>query len=434
MKMKRRITVFVATFAVVMIGGAALAAVGVVSPPTSSPTSNIAAAATEPEAAPTSPAISTSPDALTPADTQPRLDIRLDASDLVPVHEFTAHQRYEVVDGWPVVNYYWGTAKPGAEVHIGSEYGRGTTAANDDGKWEIRVEFPTAPCNEPFRVAAESGDHRKEFKMTRACRVHEFTAHQRYEVVDGWPVVNYYWGTAKPGAEVHIGSEYGRGTTAANDDGKWEIRVEFPTAPCNEPFRVAAESGDHRKEFKMTRACRVHEFTAHQRYEVVDGWPVVNYYWGTAKPGAEVHIGSEYGRGTTAANDDGKWEIRVEFPTAPCNEPFRVAAESGDHRKEFKMTRACEVDVVLDFTAHQKYGECSEDVPYDVFWGTAAAGATITVESPHGRASTAAGEKGHWELKVEFPDAPVGEVFDVVVESSDGGRSVFSFVNVGQES
>ena len=33
MKMKRRITVFVATFAVVMIGGAALAAVGVVSPP-----------------------------------------------------------------------------------------------------------------------------------------------------------------------------------------------------------------------------------------------------------------------------------------------------------------------------------------------------------------------------------------------------------------
>ena len=262
MKMKRRITVFVATFAVVMIGGAALAAVGVVSPPTSSPTSNIAAAATEPEAALTSPAISTSPDALTPADTQPRLDIRLDASDLVPVHEFTAHQRYEVVDGWPVVNYYWGTAKPGAELHIGSEYGRGTTATNDDGKWEIRVEFPTAPCNEPFRVAAESGDH----------------------------------------------------------------------------------------------------------------------------------------------------------------------------RKEFKMTRACEVDVVLDFTAHQKYGECSEDVPYDVFWGTAAAGATITVESPHGRASTAAGEKGHWELKVEFPDAPVGEVFDVVVESSDGGRSVFSFVNVGQES
>ena len=320
MKMKRRITVFVATFAVVMIGGAALAAVGVVSPPTSSPTSNIAAAATEPEAAPTSPAISTSPDALTPADTQPRLDIRLDASDLVPVHEFTAHQRYEVVDGWPVVNYYWGTAKPGAEVHIGSEYGRGTTAANDDGKWEIRVEFPTAPCNEPFRVAAESGDHRKEFKMTRACRVHEFTAHQRYEVVDGWPVVNYYWGTAKPGAEVHIGSEYGRGTTAANDDGKWEIRVEFPTAPCNEPFRVAAESGDH--------------------------------------------------------------------------------------RKEFKMTRACEVDVVLDFTAHQKYGECSEDVPYDVFWGTAAAGATITVESPHGRASTAAGEKGHRGTQGRVPRCP----------------------------
>ena len=346
---------------------------------------------------------------------------------------FTAHQRYEVVDGDPVVNYYWGTSKPGAEVTVESEYGRGRTTANDDGKWELRVEFPTAPCNEPFRVVAASGDHRQEFKMKRACPVDwRFTAHQRYEVVDGDPVVNYYWGTSKPGAEVTVESEYGRGRTTANDDGKWELRVEFPTAPCNEPFRVVAASGDHRQEFKMKRACPVDwRFTAHQRYEVVDGDPVVNYYWGTSKPGAEVTVESEYGRGRTTANDDGKWELRVEFPTAPCNEPFRVVAASGDHRQEFKMKRACPVDIA--FTAHQKYGECGEPIPFDIFFGSADPGALISVESPYGGGEAEADESGHWELKVEFPDAPEGEAFEVVVETSDGHRKVFSFVNNGAD-
>ena len=83
------------------------------------------------------------------------------------------------------------------------------------------------------------------------------------------------------------------------------------------------------------------------------------------------------------------------------------------------------------FSANQKYGSCGEAVPYDKFWGTAKPGSTIKATSPYGSNSTTAGEKGHWEMKVTFPDAPVGEKFTVTITSSDGGSQSFTFVNTG---
>ena len=174
------------------------------------------------------------------------------------------------------------------------------------------------------------------------------------------------------------------------------------------------------------------EFTAHQRYEVVDGIPVVNYYWGTSKPGSVVTVESRFGAGRTETNREGKWELRVEFPEAPCNEWFKVVASSGDHQQAFEMKRACRPDVEVDFTAHQKYGECSEDIPYDVFWGTSAPGATVEVDSRLGSGSTTADAEGHWDLRVEFPEAPAGTKFEVSVMSSDGGSAGFGFVYLAE--
>ena len=169
-----------------------------------------------------------------------------------------------------------------------------------------------------------------------------------------------------------------------------------------------------------------YEFTAHQRYEIVDEDPATNGYWGTSKPGSLVVVESRFGAGRTETNDDGHWELKVEFNDMPCNECFKVVASSGDHQQAFEMKRACRVDV--EFTAHQQYGECREDTPYDVFWGTAAPGADIKVDSPYGSGSTTANDDGHWELKVEFPTAPAGKKFEVSVTSSDGGSAGFGFV------
>lgn len=84
------------------------------------------------------------------------------------------------------------------------------------------------------------------------------------------------------------------------------------------------------------------------------------------------------------------------------------------------------------FDANQKYGSCGEAIPYDVFFGKAQPFSTVWVASRYGSGSTKAGENGGWDLKVTFPEAPPGEVFEVVVEG-EGGREVFTFVNTGGE-
>ncbi|MDX1449539.1 MAG: hypothetical protein R3246_10815 [Acidimicrobiia bacterium] len=258
----------------------------------------------------------------------------------------------------------------------------------------------------------------------------EFTAHQRVGMVDEDPAKNGYWGTSKPGAVVMVESRFGKGRTETNREGHWELVVEFTGMPCNEWFAVVASSGDHAKTFRMKRVCEPDwRFTAHQLHEIVEGDPATNGYWGTSKPGAIVTVESRFGAARTETNREGHWKVEVEFTGLPCNEPVKVVASSGDHRKAFEMKRVCRVEV--DFTAFQKYGECGEEIPYDVFYGEGSPGATVKVSSAHGSGSTKIDAEGHWELRVEFPDAPAGEEFKVSVDSSDGGHAGFTFVNVG---
>jgi hypothetical protein len=216
-----------------------------------------------------------------------------------------------------------------------------------------------------------------------------------------------------------------------DDSGHWWARVELEGGRNRIVAVATAPDGTMSRDHVVVFYDETHEFIAHQKYEVVDGEnPVVNFYWGTGRPGAEVHVGSEYGRGATKVNDAGVWELRVAFE-APCNQSFRVAAESGDARVGFEMERVCRVG--HEFTAHQKYGSCGEPIPFDVFYGTGTPGARVVVESPYGSGRVTIDERGKWEVRVEFPDAPIGDEFRVVVESSDGGRAVFGFVATGGE-
>ena len=86
-----------------------------------------------------------------------------------------------------------------------------------------------------------------------------------------------------------------------------------------------------------------------------------------------------------------------------------------------------------DFTAYQKYGECSETPPYDVFYGTGEPGTTVWIESAFGGGETIISEKGRWDLKVKFWEAPCNEEIRVVLETSDGDRKVFEFIRVCEE-
>lgn len=82
--------------------------------------------------------------------------------------------------------------------------------------------------------------------------------------------------------------------------------------------------------------------------------------------------------------------------------------------------------VTVAFSASQAYGTCGEQIPYDIFSGTADPGSTVTISSPHGSGSVTADGSGHWERKVEFAGAPRGSTFEVAV-SGVGGSKTFEF-------
>ncbi len=237
-------------------------------------------------------------------------------------------------------------------------------------------------------------------------------------------------GVSDPDAVV----TYGRYEARMDDAGHWAITLVLHQAGENVmPFRAEDAAGNVAEASVTVYLDVVEEkpkFSAQQKWDASDDDPPMNHYWGTATPGTGIVVMSEYGSSHTEANADGAWETTVVFEGAPHAEKFKVVVESGDGgRAEFWMKVFYPThEDPAKFTANQKYGSCGEDIPYDVFWGTATPGAEIWVESEYGGGATTANESGHWELRVDFPEAPVGDVFGVIVRSSDGGIADFTFV------
>ena len=433
MHKKRGAVILMAAFVAVLLGGAALAGVGALNsdgpgeasaPRLSAVDTTAATEAPDSDTPVTNGPVTTEAPAEDPADTkeqpkeEPEPKDELDIVILSPDQETVVQEPVVVVKG---------LTHPQAHVTLG----RQEADMGADGLFWMRVELEPGRNKMIFR-ASLNGQHAEARLIVLYDDIVEkrFTAHQKWEVTDGNPTSNVYWGTGVEGSTISVRSEYGRGSTTVDAEGDWELRVRFE-APCNTPFavKVSASTGGS-KTFHMKRACRnEHEFTAHQKWEVTDGNPTSNIYWGTAAPQAEVWVGSEFGSGHTTANGEGDWELKVHFE-APCNQWFRVAAESGEARKSFEMKRACAED--HEFSANQKYGSCGEEVPYDVFWGTGVPGTKIHVESQYGGGQTTVNENGKWEIRVEFPEAPFGETFNVSIDG-EGGEAVFNFTRTGGE-
>ena len=83
----------------------------------------------------------------------------------------------------------------------------------------------------------------------------------------------------------------------------------------------------------------------------------------------------------------------------------------------------------VEFTAHAEYGSCELSPPYDVYWGTASPGSKLSIISEYGSGTVRANEKGDWEIKVFFPEAPKGKVFVVKAKDELGHKKTFEFVS-----
>ncbi|MEO0492428.1 MAG: hypothetical protein AAF081_03340 [Actinomycetota bacterium] len=81
--------------------------------------------------------------------------------------------------------------------------------------------------------------------------------------------------------------------------------------------------------------------------------------------------------------------------------------------------------------ANVLYGSCDADPPFDIYSGTAAPGAVISITSPWSAPmQTTAADDGTWELEVEFPDSPIGESFTVSITDGISTKGI-GFVRTG---
>ncbi len=324
-----------------------------------------------------------------------------------------------------------GETEPGARV-FGGSYEADVDA---DGNWRLVLVLNPGGNLVTFKAKDAAGNiTEKSVKVyldEGDVKDKEFTANQKWEVFDGHPPKNKYFGTGTPGTTVWVGSAYGDGSAQIDSNGDWLFYVDFPTAPSGEGFTVAVENEDQRREFTTKWVCGTYEWSVSHKY--AENTSLWTKFYGTGNPGDTVWAVSEYGEAQTTVESNGEWLVKLHFSDdTPPNDEIKVVIESSSgNRAEFWYIWVVEVEEV-EFSAHQVHGSCGEAIPYDVFWGTANPGATIWIESPYGSGSTTATEKGDWEIKVEFPEAPVGEEFTVVVESSDGGRATCGFMRIGE--
>jgi hypothetical protein len=164
-------------------------------------------------------------------------------------------------------------------------------------------------------------------------------------------------------------------------------------------------------------------------------------FTGTTEPGATVAAG----RYVADVDSDGNWSIVLVLSPGANGARFSATDAAGN-------TASARITVHYDvappppppeddggdkkpkppkvgFTAHATYGSCESSPPFDVYWGTAKPGSTVSIISEYGSGSVRADDNGDWEVKVHFPEAPKGEAFVVKVKDEFGHKKTFEFVS-----
>ena len=146
---------------------------------------------------------------------------------------------------------------------------------------------------------------------------------------------------------------------------------------------------------------------------------------GKTEPGARVFAG-DY---EADVDDEGNWRIVLILNEGGNLARFTASDEAGNKStaevKAYYDAPKDEKPVDYEFTAHQKYGSCSEEVPYDKWYGTGTPGQQIWIGSDYGSGTTTVGEDGNWDIKVEFPEAPCGDEI-AVVESVKAASEIYT--------
>lgn len=153
-----------------------------------------------------------------------------------------------------------------------------------------------------------------------------------------------FTGTTEPGAAVMAGPY----AADVDVEGNWSIVLILSNGSNRAVLTASDEAGNEstadvtvvytapvttttttkEETTTTTKVVDVVEFTASQVYGSCAESPPFDVFYGTAQPGTKIRVTSDFGGGFVYANDDGNWEIHVEFPDAPPSKGFLVTVKS----------------------------------------------------------------------------------------------------------
>ena len=146
-------------------------------------------------------------------------------------------------------------------------------------------------------------------------------------------------GETTPGARVFAGPW----EADVKEDGSWRIMLVLEPGTQTAKFHAESDGGEAVAKVTVTRLVPEepkdeYELVAYQKYGECDAEVPYDVFWGETAPGAYVLVWSEYGSAETYANDQGQFEVRVEFPSAPSGKTFKVKVKSMGQKVWFEFT------------------------------------------------------------------------------------------------
>ena len=296
---------------------------------------------------------------------------------------------------------------------------------------EFVVTVPSVPTTEPKDVPTT------EAPKPETPAVQEFTATLGWTEGDGTPLVVGLWGRAAPGSVIGATSANGSATATADGSGEWEMVLELrEVAPgARVGIRVTSSTSTKVHEFTAKAppsevAPETEEFTAQLGTGDLAASPMKQGFYGTGTPGSVVYAESAYGSAEAVVGSAGGWELRLKMLEVPAGTTVLVTISNSasDTVRQFELVRPAAP--VYEFTANAAFTECDATPPFNEYWGKGAVGSTVTISSPYGGGQVVVGADGKWDARIEFPDAPVGQQFEVTVTSTQGGSYGFPMLRV----
>jgi hypothetical protein len=337
----------------------------------------------------TSPA-STDPPPTDPPPTEPPATTSTSSAGRVttapPAAVKTARTGWSDLTGDPMRQSYYGTATPNEKVTVTSPFGEASTRADHRGEWSLVLLLTNVPggTTVPTLVTYTTSGTTFAFDVLR------------------------------PPDPVATTTTTTTTTTAPPPPTTVKPVEQTPVEPTPEPTEPAPPAI---------------AFTADLGSADLASEPMKQIFHGTGAPGSVVYAESAFGSAEAAVGSKGYWELKLKMFDVPVGTGVGVwiaNSASGNVYEYWLVRQEPPPPPEIEFSANAAFTECDSPVPFNEYWGKSTAGATITISSPYGGGQVASNGDGKWSARLEFPDAPIGEVFEVTITSSKSA-SVFTF-------